>query len=152
MHQAKLAGVRFNLSLSGLTVIGHLRLKRLWLGIGALLIGGVAAASVVAVPTPVQAFMLDDKLTHLVVYAGLMGWFAQIFRHDLTRLLFAALFTGMGVAMEFLQAMTPSRQFDILDMVANTSGVVLAWALAYTWVGNLLVKFESRFLSPASRS
>ncbi len=48
----------------------------------------------------------------------------------------------MGILIEVLQAMTPTRQFELLDMVANTSGVVLAWALAYTWFGGLLAKFE----------
>jgi len=35
-------------------------------------------------------------------------------------------------------------------MVANTSGVVLAWALAYTWVGTILWRFESLFVAKKS--
>jgi len=33
-------------------------------------------------------------------------------------------------------------------MIANTSGVVLAWALAYTWVGTILWRIESLFFKP----
>jgi len=71
-----------------------------------------------------------------------MGWFSQLFRHDLTRLLLAFGFTALGIGMEFLQGMVPHRQFDGVDMLANTSGVLLAWALAYTCVGNALPAIE----------
>jgi VanZ family protein len=83
---------------------------------------------------------------HAVAYGLLMGWFAQIFKHDLARLLFVAAFIALGVAMEYAQGLVPSRQFDFLDMIANASGVVLAWALAYTWIGGILEWFEVRCL------
>ena len=83
---------------------------------------------------------------HVFAYACLMGWFSQLYRHDLTRLLLAIAFVVMGITIEFLQAMTPTRQFEVLDMIANSSGVLLAWALAYTWVGTLLSKFEALFV------
>ena len=51
----------------------------------------------------------------------------------------------MGIGIEFLQGMTATRHFEVIDMVANTSGVVLAWALAYTWVGEVLPWLEKRF-------
>ncbi len=135
----------FNFSPHDLMTIDHLRYKRLWLGIGLLMLGLVVSLSLVTVPAAVQMFLVQDKLLHLLTYSLLMGWFAQLFRHDLTRLLFVVLFVLLGIVMEFLQGMTPSRQFDVLDMVANSSGVVLAWALAYTWVGSLLARVESLF-------
>jgi len=138
----------FDFSTDNLLRIRHLRFKRLWLACGLLLISGVTYASVVSVPAQVSGLLVNDKLTHVVVYACLMGWFAQIFRHDLTRLIFVVLLCGLGIGIEFLQAATPTRQFEVLDMVANTSGVVLAWALAYTWVGSVLWRFESLFIKP----
>jgi len=137
--------MNFDFSTDNLLHIRHLRFKRLWLACGLLLISGVTFASVVTVPRPVAVFLLNDKITHVFVYACLMGWFAQIFRHDLTRLIFVVLLSGMGIGIEFLQAATPSRHFEVLDMIANTSGVVLAWALAYTWFGTILWRFESLF-------
>lgn len=98
--------------------------------------------SLISVPAQVKAVMVNDKVTHLVVYGLLMGWFGQIFRHDLTRLLLVVLLVSMGIGIEYLQGMVPSRQFEILDMIANTSGVVLAWALCYTWMGRILEWFE----------
>lgn len=136
----------FNFAPNNLFTIEHLRFKRLWLFIGFLLIVGVVVASVVKMPNLLPAFSWSDKVLHCVVYAGLMGWFAQIYRHDLTRVIFAILLFSLGVAIEFLQAATPTRQFEVSDMIANTCGVLLAWALAYTWVGTILPRFESLFI------
>jgi len=136
----------FDFSPTNLFGVRHLRFKRLWLAFGLLLISGVTFASVSNVPAQVTSLVFNDKLTHVAVYACLMGWFAQIFRHDLTRLIFVVLLSGMGIGIEFLQAATPTRQFEVLDMVANTSGVILAWALAYTWVGTILWRFENFFV------
>jgi len=128
--------------------VRHLRFKRLWLACGLLLISTVVLASVVKVPAQVSGLLLNDKLMHVFVYACLMGWFSQIFKHDLTRLIFVVVLSAMGIGIEFIQAATPSRQFEVLDMIANTSGVVLAWALAYTWVGTILWRLESLFFKP----
>lgn len=136
----------FDFSPVNLFRVRHLHFKRLWLAVGLLLVSGVTIASVTSVPKEVTSLFINDKITHVLVYACLMGWFAQIFRHDLTRLIFVVLLSAMGVGIEFIQAATPTRQFEVLDMVANTSGVVLAWALAYTWVGTVLWRFESFFV------
>jgi len=135
----------FDFSPKHLFRVRHLRFKRLWLAMGLFLVSGVTLASVTNVPTQVTTLFFNDKLTHVAVYACLMGWFAQIFRHDLTRIIFVVVLCLMGVGIEFLQAATPTRQFEVLDMVANTSGVILAWALAYTWVGTVLYRFETFF-------
>ncbi|NND89771.1 MAG: VanZ family protein [Granulosicoccus sp.] len=135
----------FDFTSRGLMDIRHLRFQRVWLCIGILLLLLVLVGSVIPIPAPVRSIMLHDKVAHTLAYAGLMGWFAQIFRHDLTRLILVVGLVMMGVGIEFLQGMTGSRQFDVLDMVANTSGVVLAWGLAYTWVGNTLVWVEGVF-------
>lgn len=127
-----------------------LRWKALWLALGAVLVATVVIASLIDLG-PVGGVMLHDKLVHLCVYAVLMGWFAQLFRHDLTRLLLALGFVALGIGIEFLQGLVPRRQFEQLDMLANTSGVLLAWALAYTRFGELLPALE-RALARLSRA
>lgn len=135
----------FNFAPKELLAIRHLRFQRLWISLGLLMLLVVAIGSLVLLPAPVKSVMLQDKLLHTLVYACLMGWFAQIYRHDLTRLLLAIALASMGVGIEFIQGLVPYRQFELLDMVANTSGVLLAWALAYTRVGELLVRVEQFF-------
>ena len=36
----------------------------------------------------------------------------------------------MGIGIEFLQRMTGYRTFDVYDMAANATGVLLGWAAA----------------------
>ena len=137
--------MQFDFSSKGVLAIHHLHYKRLWLGIGLAMVAMVFVLSIISVPPEIKSFMVQDKIMHMVAYAALMGWFAQIFRHDLTRLVLVLGFIVMGVGIEFLQGMTATRHFEVIDMVANTSGVVLAWALAYTWVGEVLSWLEMRF-------
>lgn len=137
--------MQFDFTTKGLLSVSHLRFKRLWIGLGMLLIAAVVLGSVMSIPPELKVFMLQDKVLHTLAYAALMGWFAQIYRHDLTRLLLVLGLISMGIAIEFIQGNVPYRQFDKLDILANTSGVVLAWALAYTWVGNILCWVESGF-------
>lgn len=137
--------MQFDFTPHGLLNVRHLRFKRLWIGIGVLMVMTVTVGSIVSLPAPIKSVMLQDKLLHTLAYACMMGWFAQIYKHDLTRLVLVIGLISLGIAIEFIQGTTGYREFDVLDMVANTSGVVLAWALAYTWVGNLLAWGEQYF-------
>ena len=56
--------------------------------------------------------------------------FCQIYDQPRTRLVYAAGFIAMGVALEFAQGMTDYRTFDVLDMAANTLGVLHGWGAA----------------------
>lgn len=144
--------MKFNFSTKGMMAVRHLRFRRLWISVGVLLLLAVTISSIIAIPAPLKAVMLQDKVAHTLAYASLMGWFSQIYRHDLTRLILALGLVAMGVGIEFIQGMTATRQFDVMDMVANTSGVVLAWALAYTWVGGILAWLEGLFCRTVLRA
>jgi VanZ family protein len=92
---------------------------------------GWAAAIVVLslIPTTSQADVdHGDKLGHFAAYGLLMFLFCQI---DARRLAYALGFTLMGVTLEFLQGMTGYRNFDLLDMLANTIGVALGWLIGH---------------------
>lgn len=56
--------------------------------------------------------------------------FCLIYDQWRTRLAYAAGFVAMGIAMEFLQGMTGYRTFELLDMLANTIGVLFVLAAA----------------------
>jgi len=135
----------------GLLHIPHLRFKRLWVCIGLAMIFSILALSLVSIPS-VEQFLWSDKLMHGIAYAGLMGWFAQIYRHDLARLFLVLAFIIFGISIEYLQAMTPTRHFDVGDMIANSCGVVLAWALSYTIFGQILERIERFFPQKAAKA
>lgn len=75
-------------------------------------------------------FRESDKLGHFLAYGLLMFWFCQLYRVRTARLLHAVLFLLMGVGLEFIQGATGYRRYDVLDMYANSIGVLLGWALA----------------------
>ena len=120
-----------------------LKKRRLWLGVGfglLLVIVFMSLTSTTYVPMPGNI----DKLYHASAYAVLMGWWLQLFRNALTRVLLALCFIAIGVGIEFLQSFHPLRYFDVGDMLANTAGVVISFGLGWTAFERLLYRFERR--------
>jgi VanZ family protein len=66
-----------------------------------------------------------DKVKHATAYALLaaVGMLAYRRRHRSV----AAFLLGWGILMEFSQRLVPHRTFDWLDIVANCTGLLLAW-------------------------
>ncbi|HEY3487783.1 MAG TPA: VanZ family protein [Gammaproteobacteria bacterium] len=124
----------------------RLRKKYWWLVIGVgwgLLILAFSMVSMPYISMPDNT----DKLYHAFAYCVLMGWWLQLFPQQAMRLLLVLIFILFGVSIEVLQSLQPLRHFDILDMLANSSGVILAWLLGQiTLLGELLYRFEKRFL------
>ena len=108
-----------------------LNFRRLWIicGLGFVLL--VVYLSLT--PDPVDIGQPEGlKLDHMIAYAWLMIWFGQICRTTRQRFLFAAAFCALGVALEYLQAMTDYRGFAYSDMLFNATGVAVGLALTYT--------------------
>ena len=121
-----------------------LRLKELWLAIGYALVATIIFLSL-APDLPSTNIEQGDKLGHCLAYGTLMFWFCQIYAAPRSRIVHALAFAAMGVALEFAQGMTDYRTFEVLDMVANATGVALGWAAAQALKINLLVRIESGF-------
>lgn len=81
---------------------------------------------------PALDFKAGDKLGHLAAYGVLMFWFCVLYIRPGTRLLHGAIFVAMGVGLEVVQGMLGFRTYDVIDMVANSAGVVLGWLFART--------------------
>jgi VanZ family protein len=122
-----------------------LRWLPLWLAMGWLLVATVIYLSLTPTPPDID-LPQGDKLGHVAAYATLMFWFMQMYERRRSRVLFALGFVLLGIALEFLQTLTETRQFEIADMLADTAGVALGWIVAPPRTGNLLAWVES--LSP----
>lgn len=118
-------------------------LRRYWTAAGWVFIALVVCLSLVP-KLPQPALALNDKLGHLLAYAWLMLWFAQLRASFVARLLLLLGFSLMGLALEFLQGLTQSRHYDVIDMLANASGAALGWLAAHTALGRVLRYFETR--------
>lgn len=103
-------------------------IERLWRGLGWL---GLVLTLVLSLGPPAldEGLRYGDKVSHLVGYAVLMFWWAQLVTR--TRWKLAAAVIVFGIAIELLQGLTPDRKPDLLDVLANSTGVLLGWLAAH---------------------
>jgi VanZ family protein len=99
-----------------------------------LIVGWAMVAAIVALtllpPPPGLELGEKDKLAHLLAYGVLMFWFGQVYPRRQTRSLYAVGLVAMGVGLEHIQGLLGYRTYDVLDMYANSLGVVLGWFMA----------------------
>jgi len=105
------------------------RLRWIWLVIGWIGVGAVVYFSLIPRP-PELAIEQGDKIQHFLAYGSLMLWFAQIMTTPPSRRLSGVLLVLLGVGLELLQGLTGYRTFSYADMAANTTGVLIGWALS----------------------
>ena len=120
-----------------------LRFRGLWLLIGYGLIALIVYLSVTSDPPDINTGLpYQDKLFHMLAYFTLTAWFVQIFhaRRHLNR--WAIAFICLGLSMEYVQSFEPTRSTEFADMIANTIGVTLGYALSATPLKHVLIRFE----------
>lgn len=121
----------------------QLHYKNIWLLIGYAMVAFIIFETLT--PSPVGVPMnISDKLLHMTGYFVLMAWFAQIYHQHRSRLRLMAAFVAMGIMLEFLQGWGGVRQYEVADMLANASGVVLAWLVSMTPFSKSLQWLEAR--------
>lgn len=120
-----------------------LKLRFLWITIGYALVGLVVFLSLTSDPVDLELDVpYQDKFFHVLAYFTLMAWFSQIYHDRFQRNMIAAVFVFMGVALEYIQGFDPNRYFEFFDMLANSIGVALGFAIALTGAKNILLRIE----------
>ena len=119
-----------------------MKLKNLWLIIGAALVVLVIVVSLIPNPPNPPQFKGSDKAGHFSAYAFMMLWFAQIYAKNRIRRVIALAFIVLGIILECLQGMSGYRSFEYADMGANTAGVLCALLLAQTRLSRSLAAAE----------
>jgi len=120
-------------------------LSKAWLYLGWLWIAIIFYLSLMPHPPEPISFSGVDKLEHALAYILLMLWFAQIYLGLGVRIFLIIAFVAMGVLIEFLQRMTGYRYFEYADMLADASGVIIGFGLAYTRMGCVLTLLENKW-------
>jgi len=120
-----------------------LRYARLWLvaGLVLLLAGLVTALS--PSPTVVEG-MINDKFLHAAAFLFFMLWFGGVFEPRFAPFLVVGL-SLYGLLIELLQSLTPTRQADFFDLVADVAAVLLGWALSAAGFSRWCATLESWF-------
>jgi VanZ family protein len=119
-------------------------IRTLWLTLGWAIIISIVYLSLATLT--IQPDMdQGDKLGHLLAYGTLMAWWCQLISVPNARWKLALAFIALGAAMEFAQSLTPNRYPEMLDMVANTSGVLLGWLVAPPRIPSLYARLAAKF-------
>ena len=117
------------------------RYQKLWLAIGYALVTLVIYLSVTSNPPDPGIEMPNfDKVAHTLSYFAMMAWFAQLYHLKKQRVIYALGFIALGVALEFIQSFDPARMAEFADMVANTSGVMIALLITRMSAFRLILK------------
>lgn len=119
-----------------------LGLRGLWYACGAGLLVVVAVLSLLPVPD----VGVGDKLSHLLTYAVLGGWFGLLVTRPAgLGLVFAGLL-AYGALIELLQGMTGYRYAEWGDLLANAIGLLLGLPLYFTPLRRLLYEVDRLLL------
>jgi len=106
-------------------------MRRLLLAGGWLFAAAIVVLSLMPAPPDIDV-PHGDKLGHLAAYFVLTFWFCWLYAAWKTRIAYAAGWIAMGVALEFAQAATGYRSYELADMAANSLGVLLGWGISAT--------------------
>lgn len=104
-------------------------MRALGLAVGWAMILAILWLSLTPAPPQLEV-RFGDKIGHVAAYGGVMYWFCQLYLGKKARLGLVAAFVTMGVGIEFLQDATGYRSLELLDMLADTAGVLFGWAAA----------------------
>jgi VanZ family protein len=122
-----------------------LRFPKLWSALGWLLVALVVVGSLVP-GQAIQAVHVSDKAMHAGAYFVLMVWFAGFYRHAAYPVI-ATVLLALGLALDLLQLLTDTRQFDWYDVAMNSAGVILGFVLSTVLLGGWCLSVERRLLS-----
>lgn len=121
-----------------------LRLAAAWYVIGAIMLLGVAVASLVPGPD----IGVSDKLSHLVTYLLLAGWFSLLAANRVILGWSAIGLIAYGMLIELLQGMTSYRYPEWGDVLANGLGILAGILLYFSPLPRLLRYVDSRLARP----
>jgi VanZ family protein len=117
----------------------------LWAGLWILAVAVVVAGSLIPVSGLPEVPKNFDKVEHFVAYAALSAGAVQLFARRLSWGFVCVLLVLMGIGLEHAQAqMALGRQLDHADALANTLGVLLGLATAFTPWRDMLLRFDQR--------
>ena len=124
-------------------ILTPLKYPRIWFGVAYVTLILVAVLSLM--PVPDTGVQVSDKIMHFVVYFILSAGFMVLVHQQSNVFKVAIGLMFYGVALEFLQGLTGYRMFELLDMVANSSGVVVGLLVRVTPVPVWFRLLEARF-------
>jgi len=117
-----------------------------WFG-GSFLVALVTVLSLMPSPPEMGS---SDKLGHISAYATLAIWFAGLYPRQRYWWILASLF-ALGLIIEALQGLGGHRQAEVLDLVANLTGIGIGLILGFLFPGGWCARIERLVHAPDDR-
>ena len=106
-----------------------------WLLVLAVCLGSLLPLSNVNLAT-------SDKLLHFMSYFVLTVWFSGLYSRVGHYLVITAIVIALGAVLDVAQGATATRNFDLLDVLANAVGALVGFALASLILGGWCGRIE----------
>ena len=117
-----------------------LRFPWLWMGFGWLLVAVVCFGSLL--PARDVELLFNDKLVHFATYFVLTVWFSGLYARLGYYILITAIVIAFGAVLDVMQTATATRDFDLLDILANAAGALVGFAMSIVILGGWCGKVE----------
>ena len=117
-----------------------LKLIKMWYLLGGLMLLMVGIASLMPAPD----IGVSDKLSHLVTYFFLGGWFSLLATNRVSLGWTIIGLIAYGILLELLQGMTDHRYAEWGDVLANASGTMAGILLYFSPLPRLLGYIDSK--------
>jgi len=124
-----------------------LRLIWLWAAIGFAMLVVVAFVSLM----PAPGVGVNDKVSHLLTYCLLAGWFGLLARNLAILVWTIVALIGYGMIIELLQGQTGYRFAEWEDVVANSMGCLVGATLYFSPLRRLLRSVDAMLVSRLRR-
>jgi VanZ family protein len=109
----------------------------------------VAVAFVSLIPAPATG--VNDKVSHLLTYFLLAGWFGLLARNRIHLCWTVVALIAYGVIIELLQGQTGYRYAEWGDVIANSVGCCIGATLYFTPLRRLLRYVDGTLVSSLRR-
>lgn len=117
-----------------------LKLVKIWYLLGGLMLLAVGTISLMPAPD----VGVNDKLSHLVTYFFLGGWFSLLATNRVSLGWTIIGLIAYGILLELLQGMTAYRYAEWGDVLANASGTMAGILLNFSPLPRLLGDIDSK--------
>ena len=125
----------------------QLQLIRLWSAMGIVMLMAVAFVSLMPAPD----VGVSDKLSHLLTYFLLAGWFGLLARNPVILGWTVVALIVYGMIIELLQGQTGYRFAEWGDVIANGAGCVVGATLYFTPLRRLFYCVDATLASSLRR-
>ena len=117
-----------------------LKLVKIWYLLGGFMLLAVGTVSLMPVPD----VGVNDKLSHLVTYFFLGGWFSLLATNRVSLGWTIIGLIAYGILLELLQGMTAYRYAEWGDVLANASGTMAGILMYFSPLPRLLGYIDSK--------